>query len=99
MANNIHERFKHFIKINLSAVDKISKFPFYDLYLSFSKLKWNKNNTLLLKPNEVNKKAQIFLNIIDESENKILKWFAVNRQLGLSDSNFQRAFNLYKTRY
>ena len=99
MSNNIHERFKHFIKINLSAIDKISKCAFFELYLSFSKLKWNKNNTLLLKPNDMDEKAKIFLNIMYESENKILKWFAVNRQLGLSDSNFQRAFNLYKSRY
>jgi hypothetical protein len=99
MANNIHERFQQFLKHNLRSVDKITKLPFYQLYSEFSKLQWNKEKTLLLKPNKIPEKAQYFLNIIDESENKIIKWFIVNRQIGLSDSNFQRAMNLYKSKY
>ncbi|OUV30591.1 MAG: hypothetical protein CBC48_10525 [bacterium TMED88] len=96
---SIHERFEQFLKHNLRAIDKISKLPFYALYSDFAKLKWNKEKTLLLRPDKITAQAQHFLNIIDESENKILKWFVVNRQIGLSDSNFHRALNLYKSKY
>ncbi|MAU14039.1 MAG: hypothetical protein CMH46_00680 [Muricauda sp.] len=96
---NIHERFQQFLKHNLCAIDKISKLPFYKLYQEFSKLKWNEQNTLLAHPDKIPENAQHFLNIIDEAENKIIKWFIVNRQIGLSDSNFQRALNLFKTKY
>ncbi|MAD26040.1 MAG: hypothetical protein CMO44_17935 [Verrucomicrobiales bacterium] len=97
--SNLHQRFQQFLKINLTAKDSVCGGAFYELYNDFAKLKWNKDNTLLKNPDEIPNKAKQFLRIVEESENKTLKWFVVNRQVGLSDSNFQRAYNLYKTRY
>ena len=94
---NILDRLEQFFKINLQ--HKEENVALHDMFHEFSSLKWNKNGTLLQKPDEIPKKASQFLKIMDESENTVLKWFVVNRQVGLSDPNFQRAINQYKSRY
>ena len=94
---NILDRFDQFLKINLN--HKENDVPLFEMFQEFTKLKWNKDNTLLENPDLIPEKAAQFLKIMDESENTILKWFVVNRQVGLSDPNFQRAINQYKSRF
>ena len=94
---NILDRLEQFFKINLQ--HKEDNVALHDMFQEFSSLKWNKNGTLLEKPDEIPSKASRFLKIMDESESTVLKWFVVNRQVGLSDPNFQRAINQYKSRY
>ena len=94
---NILDRFDQFLKINLN--HKENGVPLFEMFQQFTKLKWNKDNTLLENPDQIPEKAAQFLKIMDESENTILKWFVVNRQVGLSDPNFQRAINQYKSRF
>lgn len=97
--SNIHTSFKQFLNINLTTKDPVSGVMLYKLYADFAKHKWDKDKKLIEDPTSFGDDAQAFLNIVEESENTILKWFRVNRQCGLSDSNFQRAINLYKSRY
>ncbi|MAD26165.1 MAG: hypothetical protein CMO44_18565 [Verrucomicrobiales bacterium] len=94
---NILDRFDQFLKINLN--HKENDVPLFEMFQEFTKLKWNKDNTLLVNPDAIPEKAAQFLKIMDESENTVLKWFVVNRQVGLSDPNFQRAINQYKSRF
>lgn len=94
---NILERFDQFLKINLNHTENGT--PVFDMFTQFSTLKWNRDNTLLENPDAIPEKAQLFLKLVDESENTVLKWFVVNRQVGLSDPNFQRAINQYKSRF
>lgn len=94
---NILDRFDQFLKVNLNY--KENGTPVFEMFQEFTKLKWNKNQTLLEKPDAIPEKAAQFLKIVDESENTVLKWFVVNRQVGLSDPNFQRAINQYKSRF
>ena len=94
---NILDRFDQFLKINLH--HKEDDVSFFEMFQEFTSLKWNKDHTLLEAPDAIPEKATTFLKIFDESESTVLKWFVVNRQLGLSDPNFQRAINQYKSRF
>ena len=95
--SNILDRFDQFLKINLH--HKEDDVSFFEMFQEFATLKWNNDQTLLESPDTIPDKATQFLKIMDESENSVLKWFVVNRQIGLSDPNFQRAINQYKSRF
>ena len=94
---NIHQRLRQFLGKNL--LHKIHGKPFYFYYNAFSKEKWNTNKDLLANPKNMNDNSNLFLEIVQESSEKELKWFVCSRQVGLSDSNFQRAMNAIRNRH
>ena len=94
---NIHQRLKQFLGKNL--LHKINGKPFFQYYNAFSKEKWNTEQTLLENPDNINADSKVFLQIIQESTEKELPWFLCSRQVGLSDSNFQRAMNAIRNRH
>ncbi len=94
---NIHQRLRQFLGKNL--LHTINGKPFYFYYNAFSKEKWNTNKDLLANPKNMNDDSNLFLEIVQESAEKELKWFVCSRQVGLSDSNFQRAMNAIRNRH
>jgi len=97
--DGMHEKFKKVLIQNLMHAIDDEETPLYVAYKEFSECKWNKNNNLILKPDKLSPKAKLFLNFVDECESKIVPWYIVNRQCGLSDSNFQRCINTYRSRF
>jgi len=98
----IHARFFHFICKNLDYMcPEYNNYRVYELYDDFSKLKWEGTDyqSLLSCPDEIPKKAYMFLQLMEQSEKEHLSWFIVGRQVQLSDSTFQRCLNMYKSRF
>ncbi len=97
MPKNIHQKLKVFLVQNL--LHKINSKPFYTYYNAFSKEKWNTDKDLLKTPTSIKDESNTFLQIVQESVEKELKWFVCSRKVGLSDSNFQRAMNAIRNRH
>ena len=93
----IHARFKHFVEANLMQPIDAEGTKLYEAYAEFAKLKWD--NKLLETPTEIPPKAKDFLRFVERTENDPIPSFIVGRQVQLSDSNFSRCLNSYKSRY
>ncbi len=96
-SKNIHQRLKQFLAKNL--LYRIDNKPFFAYYNAYSKEKWDTKRTLLENPDDIQADSKAFLQVIQQSSEEELPWFVCSRQVGLSDSNFQRAMNAIRNRH
>ena len=96
-SKNIHQRLKQFLAKNL--LHKLENKHFFQYYNAYSKEKWNTERTLLENPDTIQADSKVFLQTIQQSAEQELHWFVCSRQVGLSDSNFQRAMNAIRNRH